>query len=99
MCRPIFIACALLSGVAFAARPMVIRPSQTLEPPAHRCYYFFGYEVAIEGDWAVIVAATPSPTSENPQQTHDALLYHRVNGQWTIDRTLVRRVATDSNPN
>ncbi len=98
MLRPVFITCALLAGATCAARPMVIHQSQTLEPPAGAGYYFFGYEVAIEGDWAIIVAATPSPSPGNPQQTHDALLYHRVNGLWTLDRTLVRRVSTDSNP-
>ncbi len=92
MLRPSLIACVLIASATCAARPMIVHQSQTLQPPAG--YYFFGYEVAIDGDWAIIIAATPSATPTNPQETHDALLYHRVNGQWTFDRTLVRRVST-----
>ena len=94
MSRPVFIACALIASTTCAARPMVIHQSQTLEPPTGAGYFYFGYEVAIDGDWAIITAATPSPSPGNPPQTHDALLYHRVNGQWTLDRTLARRVST-----
>ena len=94
MWRSSFMACALVAGTAFAARPMVINQSQTLEPPAGSGYDSFGYEVAIDGDWAIIIAATPSPTPTSPQQTHDALLYHRVSGQWTPDRVLERLVST-----
>lgn len=89
MLRLSFIACALIASATCAARPMIIHQSQTLQPPAG--YYFFGYEVTIDGDWAIVVAGTPSATPTHPQETHDALLYHRVNGKWTLDRTLVRR--------
>ena len=99
MLRPVFIACALIASATCAARPMVIRQSQTLEPPAGSGYYVFGYEVAIDGDWAIIMAATPYPTPTSPRQTHDALLYHRVNGQWTFDRVLIRRVSTEYGQN
>jgi hypothetical protein len=95
MVRSIFIACALLAGATCAARPMLIHPAQTIDAPAG--YYFFGYEYAIDGDWAIIAAATPSPTQTSPQQTHDALLYHRINGVWTFDRVLIRRVSQDYN--
>ena len=95
MTRLAFIACALIASTICAARPMVIHESQTLEPPPGSGYYFFGYEVAIDGDWAIVMAATYSSTPTSPQQTHDALLYHRVNGQWTLDRVLVRRVSTE----
>jgi hypothetical protein len=70
---------------------MIIHQSQSLRPPAG--YYFFGYELAIDGDWAIVIAGTPSATPAHPQETHDALLYHRVNGVWTLDRTLVHRVS------
>src|SRR5690349_23719275 len=92
MWRSTFLACALIASATCAARPMIIHQSQSLQPPAG--YYFFGYEVAIDGDWAIIAAATPSATQASPQQTHDAMLYHFVNGRWTFDRTLVRRVST-----
>ena len=95
MLRFAFVACGLIASAICAARPMVIHQSQILVPPAGSGYYFFGYEVAIDGDWAIVIAATPSPTPTSPQQTHDALLYHRVNGQWTFDRVLVRRVSTE----
>lgn len=96
MLRLSLIAIALIASAAASARPMIIHQSQTLQPPAG--YYFFGYEVAIDGDWAIVMAATRSATPANPQETHDALLYHRVNGQWTLDRTLVRRVSTTYPP-
>jgi len=92
MLRLSFLVCALIASATCAARPMIIHQSQTLQPPPG--YYFFGYEVAIDGDWAIVVAATPSARPTSPQETHDALLYHRVNGQWTLDRTLVHRVST-----
>ena len=92
MLRLTALACALVASATCAARPMIIRESQAVKPPPSSGYYFFGYLVAIEGDWAIITAATPSPFPTDPPQTHDALLYHRVNGQWTLDRTLIRRV-------
>ncbi len=95
MPRLAFIAWGLIASAVCVARPMVIHQSQVLKPPAGAGYYSFGYEVAIDGDWAIVTAATPSPTPTSPQQTHDALLYHRVNGQWSFDRVLVRRVSTE----
>jgi len=90
MLRPVFVACALIASATCAARPMVIHPSQTLEPPAGSGDHYFGIGVAIDGDWAIVTAG---PTPSNPLPTWDALLYHRVNGQWTLDRPLVRREA------
>ncbi len=91
MLRPIFVACALIASATCAARPMIIHPSQTLEPPAGSGYHYFGIGVAIDGDWAIVTAGPLGPTPSNPLPTWDALLYHRVNGQWTLDRPLVRR--------
>jgi hypothetical protein len=89
MLRLIVIACLLIAPAAHAARPKLIHQVQTLAKPAG--YYFFGYEIAIDGDWALIAAATPSPQPGQTQR-HDALLYHFVNGQWTFDRVLVSRL-------
>ena len=94
MLRLALIACALVASASSAARPLVIQQSQTLTPPPGSGYYFFGLEVAIDGDWAIITAATPSPTPSSPNQTHDALLYHYVNGEWSLDRVLIRRQST-----
>ena len=91
MWRVSLVACALIASATCAARPMIIHQSQSLQPPAG--YYSFGYELAIDGDWAIVIAGTPSATPAHPQETHDALLYHRVNGVWTLDRTLVHRVS------
>jgi len=96
MPRLIFLACALIASTICAARPTIIHRSQTLLPPAG--YAYFGYEVAIDGDWAIIAAATRDASTAQPEQTHDALLYHLVNGQWTLDRTLVHRTQTASGP-
>ena len=95
MLRLIFISCALLVGGTCAARPMLIRPTQTVDAPP--VYYFFGYEYAIDGDWALVAAMTPPGTATNPQQMHDALLYHRINGVWTFDRVLFRKISEDPN--
>ena len=92
MLRSSFLACALIASATCAARPMIIHQSQTLQRPAG--YYFFGGEAAIDGDWAVVIASTPSASPAHPQESHDALLYHRVNGTWTLDRTLVHRLST-----
>jgi len=92
MLRPVFIACALIAGTTCVARPMVIHQSQILDRPPGSGYYSFGYNVAIDGDWAIFTAGIPSPTTGEAERTWDALLYHRVNGQWTLDRTLWRRV-------
>jgi hypothetical protein len=94
MLRLAFIACALVASTICAARPMVIVSSQTLEPPEGSGYYFFGAELAIDGDWAIVTGATYSTSPSNPTQAIDTLLYHRVNGKWTLDRTLAHRVAT-----
>jgi hypothetical protein len=88
MLRLIVIVCLLIAPAAHAARPKLIHQSQTLPKPAG--YYYFGYEIAVDGDWALIAAATPSPP-QGQTQRHDALLYHFVNGQWTFDRVLVSR--------
>ena len=93
MVRLILIAGALIASATCVARPMIIHEAQVIDAPAG--YYYFGLKVAIDGDWAIIAAATASPTPANPRQTHDALLYHRVNGVWTLDRTLIRRVSTE----
>src|SRR5688572_27667909 len=94
MGRLTLFAAGVLASAVCMARPMVIHQTQTLSPPASGGYDSFGYEVAIDGDWAIVAAATPSATPTSPQQTHDALLYRRVNGQWTFDRVLDRRVST-----
>ena len=94
MARLTLIAAGLLASAFCAARPMVIHQTQTLSPPPGAGYDSFGRRVAIDGDWAIVTAATPSPTSTIPPQTHDALLYRHVNGRWTLDRVLDRRVAT-----
>lgn len=93
MSRLAFVAGALIASATCAARPMVVHESRVIDAPAG--YYFFGYQMAIDGDWAMVAAATPSPTREAPQQTHDVLLFHFVNGHWVLDRILAHRVATE----
>jgi hypothetical protein len=96
MLRLTALTCALIASATCAARPMIIRESQLLQRPAGAGYTYFGYVVGIDGDWAVVTAGTASSRPTDPPNFHDALLYHRVNGQWTLDRTLVRRVAPDN---
>jgi hypothetical protein len=92
MLRLTTLACALIASATCAARPMIIRESQAVKPPPASGYAYFGYVVGIDGDWAVVTAGTSSSRPTDPPNTHNALLYRRVNGQWTLDRTLVQRV-------
>lgn len=96
MLRLIFIACLMIAPAVHAARPQPIDQSLTMRAPT--AYPSFGYEVAIDGDWAIVAAGTAEPQAGQPQY-HDALLYRRVNGQWRFDRLLVRRVQTTDNSN
>lgn len=96
MLRLTAFAFALVASAACAARPMIIRESQALKPPPGAGYTYFGYVNAIDGDWAVLTAGTASSNPADPPNFHDALLYHRVNGQWTLDRTLIHRVAPNN---
>ena len=94
MLRQCLILCVLTAGAAQAARPILIHESQRIDPPAGG-YTFFGYSLAVDGDWAIITAGIQTPSSGFPE-TDDALLYRRVNGSWTLDRRLVRD-ATQTN--
>lgn len=94
MLRIILCACVLIAGPAVAGRPMIIHQYQVVDPPASAGYDFYGYSVAIDGDWAIVTAGIQTPIYAFPE-TEDALLYHRVNGQWLLDRTLVRQVSQE----
>lgn len=91
MLRFIVIACLLIAPAAHAARPKLVNQAQTLRAPVG--YGVFGYEIAIDGDWALIAAAK---LSQGQTTRHDALLYHFVDGQWTFDRVLVSRLQTEA---
>lgn len=96
MLRLTALACALIASATCAARPMIIHEAQSLKAPPGAGYTYFGYVNAIDGDWAIVTAGTSTSSPTAPPNFHDALLYHRVNGQWTLDRTLIRRVAPDN---
>lgn len=54
-------ACLLLAGPASAGRPMIIHQYQVVESPASASYSFYGYSVAIDGDWAIVTAGVQTP--------------------------------------
>ena len=66
MLRQCLILCLLTAGAAQAARPILIHESQRIDPPAGG-YTFFGYSLAVDGDWAIITAGIQTPSSGFPE--------------------------------
>lgn len=96
---PVFgaLACAtLLSATAAFARPTLVHESQELLPP-DPAFEYFGTEIAVDGDWAIIMAVSYPSESRN---TYDqvALLYRRTTSGWSFVRELVRDRVDDSHP-
>lgn len=82
----LLMSCWTMFPAAVAApRAMVIEESATLPAPDPAWTYVSRY-VAIDGDWALAQGDRyiPDPDAETGRR-HDgaALLYHKVNGQWT----------------
>ncbi len=87
---------ALVAASTAFARPVLIHESQQLLAP-DPAYRYFGTEVAIDGDWAIITAVSyPSESSEVHDQV--ALLYRRTSSGWGFVRELLRDRVDGSNP-
>ncbi len=87
---PVFAALAAIACTAALARPrpLAIQPSQAITSPVPATYQNLGYDsLAIDGDWALMTANSPSGVDW--QYDNQALLYRYVNGQWIFDRLLV----------
>src|SRR5262245_45763987 len=85
---PLAILLATVVSTATAApRPLVLQPAQVFTSPSTD-YQYLGYSsISIEGDWALLTAEHHRSTT-SWDYDDVALVYHRVNGQWTFDRVL-----------
>ena len=81
----------LLAATAWA-RPVILQSTESIPPP-DPTYTYFGYGLAIDGDWAIITGEK----WENPEDyessaiTATAYLYRRVNSRWVLQRKLVEQ--------
>ena len=74
----------LLAAAATQARPIVIEESAVIASPDPAIYPDFGFEVATNGEEALIAGFDDVTDYEVLQ--YYALLYRKVNGQWTFQR-------------
>ena len=81
-----------LSGFGAAqARPVIIEESAMLAPPPGVTYVRFGWHVGTNGEYALVTGARPLVlVGEDEQQTFDAILYRRLNGNWVFQRILAQ---------
>jgi hypothetical protein len=77
--------CAL-AGNAAAARPLIIEESSIIQSPDPAIYPSFGFEVATNGEEALIAGFDDKTNVEVWQ--YYVLLYRKVNGQWVFQRVL-----------
>jgi hypothetical protein len=88
MKRFIFVLCLLAFCALAYGRPRVIQETQWLPAPDPALSYF-AESVAVDGDWALATALHSADGSFNYPYRQKALLYRRVNGVWSFERTLV----------
>ena len=92
MIRVVSVLVTLLLGATAWARPAILQSTETIPPP-DPTYTYFGYGLAIDGDWAIITGEK----WENPDDyefsaiTATAYLYRRVNSRWVLQRKLVEQ--------
>ncbi len=91
------VACAaLFTATTTFARPVLIHETQRLLAPDSQ-YEYFGTEVAVDGDWAIITAVSyPSESFDVYDQV--ALLYRRSSSGWGFVRELFRNRVDEANP-
>ena len=90
----LFAAAALIGGVAHA-RPVTIEETARITDP-DPTDEIFGWQVAIDGDFAVGIGykTIPDPNG-NDDTLRTVYLFHLVNGRWTFVRTLVQSLASN----
>ena len=91
---PLLVAAACVSGVA-QARPVIIEESARITDP-NPADEIFGWQVAIDGDFAVGIGyrTIPDPTG-NDDTLRTVYLFHLVNGAWTFVRPLVQSLESN----
>src|SRR5687767_11162324 len=77
----------LLSATALS-RPVILQSTETISSP-DPTYTYFGYDLAIDGDWAIITGEKwQDLNDEYSPITHTAFLFRRVNSRWVFQRKL-----------
>jgi hypothetical protein len=80
----------LLSATALS-RPVILQSTETIPSP-DPTYTYFGYGMAIDGDWAIITGEKwQDPNDAYSAITQTAFLFRRVNSRWVFQRILVEQ--------
>src|SRR5262245_33052311 len=92
MIRVVSALVTLLLGATSWARPVILQSTETIPSP-DPTYTYFGYGLAIDGDWAIITGEKwENPDDyENSAITATAFLYRRVNSRWVFRRKLAEQ--------
>lgn len=75
------------AATAAAPRPLVLQPAQVFSSPSADSESMGYNSITMEGDWALLTAEHHLSQADWDWDDQ-ALVYHRVNGQWTFDRLL-----------
>ena len=92
MIRVVIALVTLLLGATAWARPAIRQSTESIPSP-DPTYTYFGYGLAIDGDWAIITGEKWSIPGdyEFSEITATAFLYRRVNSSWVLQRKLVEQ--------
>jgi hypothetical protein len=89
MIRVVSVLVALLLSAPALSRPVILQSTETIPSP-DPTYTYFGTNLAIDGDWAIISGEKiEDPNDEYSLITQTAFLFRRVNSQWVFQRKLV----------
>src|SRR5688572_9888042 len=91
MIRVVSVLVALLLSATALSRPVILQSMETIPSP-DPSYTYFGYDLAIDGDWAIISGEKwQDLNDEYSPITYTAFLFRRVNASWVFQRKLVER--------
>jgi hypothetical protein len=88
MIRVVSVLVALLLSATAMSRPVILQSTETIPSP-DPTYTYFGNDMAIDGDWAIITGEKwQDLNDEYSPITHTAFLFRRVNLRWVFQREL-----------
>ena len=91
MIRVVSVLVTLLLSATALSRPVILQSTETIPSP-DPTYTYFGYGLAIDGDWAIIIGEKwQDPNDEYSAITQTAFLFRRVNSRWVFQRKLVEQ--------
>jgi hypothetical protein len=91
MIRVVSALVTLLFSATALSRPVILQSTETIPPP-DPTYTYFGYGLAIDGDWAIITGEKwQDPNDAYSAITQTAFLFRRVNSRWVFQRKLVEQ--------